>query len=62
LVLVRRLVGGKHCVPLGFHRLDLLDEQFEPIQFTADLGLEMHRQRAAIASPQLVKSLPPIAT
>jgi hypothetical protein len=24
-------LGGKHCVPLGFHRLDLLDEQFEPI-------------------------------
>ena len=53
---------GKQRVPLGLHRLDLLEQQFEPIEFAADLGLEMHRQRAAIARLQLVKPLPPIAT
>ena len=52
---VTGLLRGKQRVPLGLHRLDLLEQQFEPIEFTADLGLEMRRQRTAIAGLQLVE-------
>ena len=45
----------------ALHRLDLLEQQFEPIEFPADLGLEMFWQGAAIARPQLVEPLASIA-
>ena len=43
------LLRGKQRISLGLHRLDLLEQQFEPIEFTADLGLEMRRQGTAVA-------------
>ena len=55
------LLRGEQRVPLGLHRLDLLKQQFEPIEFTADLSLEMLWQGTAIARPQLVEPLPTIA-
>ena len=56
-----RLLRGKQHVPLGLHRLDLLEQQFEPIELPADLSLEMLWQGTAIARPQLVEPLPSIA-
>ena len=49
-------------VAISLNRLDLLKQQFEPIKFTADLRLEILRQRAAVAGPQFVKprqAIPP---
>ena len=46
---------------LGLYRLDLFQKQFEPIEFPADLSLQMIRQRAAIARLQLVEPLASIA-
>jgi hypothetical protein len=37
-------------VPLGLHSLDLLEQQFEPIEFSTHLGFEMLGQATAIAS------------
>jgi hypothetical protein len=39
-------------IPLGFHSLDLLENQFEPIEFSTNLGFEIgasdgHRQSEA---------------
>ncbi len=48
-------------VPLGLHRLDLFEQQFEPIEFTADLDLKMLGQRTPIPRPQFVQSSLPIA-
>jgi hypothetical protein len=31
----------EQCVPLGLHSLDLLEKQFEPIEFSINLGFEM---------------------
>jgi len=39
----------------------LIKQQFEPIEFAPDLGLEMHRQGTAVARRQLVEPLAPIA-
>ena len=41
--------------------LDPIKQQFEPIEFAPDLGLEMHRQGTAVARRQLVEPLAPIA-
>jgi hypothetical protein len=38
------LLRGKQHVPLGLHRLDLLEQQFQPIEFTANLRLQVIRQ------------------
>jgi hypothetical protein len=38
-------------------KFDLLKQEFKSIEFTADLSLEMRRQRSAIACPQLVEPL-----
>ena len=36
------LVGtSEQVIPLGFHRFDLLEKEFQPVEFAADLGLEM---------------------
>jgi len=47
-------------VPLGLHSLDLLEQQFEPIEFSTNLGFEMLRQAPAIASPKRIQSRTPI--
>jgi hypothetical protein len=49
----RRLWGGglllgEQRVPLGLRRLDLIQQQFEPIKFATDLGFEMRRQGTAV--------------
>ena len=43
------LSRGKQRVTLGLDRLDLLEQQFEPIELAADLRLQMQRQRTAVA-------------
>ena len=47
---------------LHLRRLDLLKQQFEPIELTADLSLKVLWQGTAIACPQLIEPSPPIAT
>jgi hypothetical protein len=32
------LLRSKQRVPLGLHRFDLLEQQFDPIEFTVDLS------------------------
>src|SRR5580658_862754 len=39
----RPLLHGKQHVALGLHRLDLLEQQFQTIEFTANLCLQMIR-------------------
>ena len=38
------LLCSKQHIPLSFHRLDLLEQQFQPIEFTANLRLQVIRQ------------------
>jgi hypothetical protein len=52
---------GEQGVPLSFCCLELIKQQFEPIEFAADVGLEMRRQGTAIARRQFVEPLAPIA-
>lgn len=56
-----RLLGSEHSVTLGLDRLDLLEQQFEPIEFAADLRLQVCRQRTAVAGLTLLQSLAAIA-
>ena len=49
-------------VSLGLHSLDLLEEQFEPIELSTNLGFEMLGQATAIASLKRIQPRPPIAT
>ncbi len=44
-----RLHLGQHGIPLGFDSLDLFDQELEPVEFPADLGLQALRKGAAIA-------------
>jgi hypothetical protein len=55
------VLRGKQHVPFCLHRFDLLEQQFEPIELTASLRLQMIRQGTIIASPELVQPLPPVA-
>jgi hypothetical protein len=52
---------GEQLVPLRLRQLDLIKQRFEPIEFAADLGLEMRRQATAVARRQLVEPLAPVA-
>ena len=54
------LLRGKQRVPLCLHRLDLLEQQFEPIELTADLSLQMLWQGTTIARPQFVEPSPTV--
>ena len=45
----------------GLDGLDLVDQQFEPVDLPADLGLQMHRQRLAVARAQLLEPLAAVA-
>ena len=49
-------------VPLGLHSFDLLEQQFEPIEFSTNLGFEMLGQATAIASLKPIQSRTPVAT
>src|SRR5665811_32037 len=52
---------GKQHVPLGLYRLDLLEQQFQPIEFTANLRLQVIRQPATIAGLEHIQPAPPVA-
>src|SRR5580698_10008581 len=49
-------------VPLGLDSLDLLEQQFEPIEFSTNLGFEMWGQATAITSLERFQPRSPIAT
>ena len=49
-------------VPLGLQSLDLLEQQFEPIEFSTNLGFEMLGHATAIASLERIQPRPPIAS
>jgi heme oxygenase len=55
------LLRGKQHVPLGLHRLDLLEQQLQPIEFTANLRLQVIRQQATIAGLKRIQPLPSVA-
>ena len=52
------LLLGEQSVPLGLHRLELLEQQLETIQLAGDLRLQVSRQLAAVARPQRRKPRP----
>src|SRR5215207_6253253 len=54
-----RLRLGQQGIPLGFNSFDLFDQELEPIELAADLGLQALRKRATIARDQ---RLEPLAT
>ena len=56
------LLRGKQHVPLGLYRLDLLEQQFQPIEFTANLRLQVIRQQTTIAGLERIQPLSPVAT
>ena len=47
-------------IPLGFHSLDLLENQFEPIKFSTNLGFEMLGQATAIAGLKRIQLRSPV--
>lgn len=54
------MLRGKQHVPLDLHRLDLLEQQFQPIELTANLRLQVIRQQATIAELKRNQPLPPV--
>src|SRR5205085_11213386 len=56
-----RLRLGQHGIPLGFDSLDLFDQELEPIELPADLGLQALRKGATIARDQFLKPLSTVA-
>src|SRR3954466_15169484 len=56
-----RLRPGQHGIALGFDGLDLFDQELEPVEFPADLGLQALRKRATIARDQRLKPLPAVS-
>src|SRR5271157_4887425 len=52
---------SKKRVALGFDRFDLVEQQFEPVEFACDRGLEIVRQRAPVAGRQFVEPLAAVA-
>src|SRR3954464_3776511 len=52
-----RLRLGQHGIPLGFDSLDLFDQELEPVELAADLGLQALRKGATIARDPLLKPL-----
>src|SRR5947209_16844226 len=51
---------GQQHIALGLHGFDLLEQQFEPVELTANLRLQMLRQRTAVAGLELFQALAPI--
>jgi hypothetical protein len=58
----RNLLCGQKRVPFALRALDLLEQEFQSIEFAADLSREMPRPRTTIARSQLLEPLPTIAT
>src|SRR5208282_4199534 len=57
----RGLLHGEQRVALRLCQLDLIEQQLQPIEFAADLGPEMRRQRTTVARRQFVETLSSIA-
>jgi hypothetical protein len=55
------LLRVEQRIPLGFHSPDLLENQFEPIEFSTNLGFEMLGQATAIASLKRLQPRSPVA-
>src|SRR4051812_45283125 len=55
-----RLRVGEQCIPLGFNSLDLFDQELEPIELPADLGLQALWKGATIARDQFLEPLPAV--
>jgi hypothetical protein len=49
--------ADEQSVPLSLNGLDLLNQELKAIEFSADLSLEMRRQRMTIARLQLVETV-----
>ena len=64
--LMRHKARERFCVeqrvPLGLHSLDLLEQQFEPIEFSTNPGFEMLGHATAIACLERIQPRPPIAS
>src|SRR5215217_802394 len=58
---VRITCRGEQGIAFGLNRPDLLEEEFEPVEFPAELRLEVPGQRAAITGPQFLKPGPAMA-
>src|SRR5829696_10392396 len=56
-----RLRASEHGIPLGLDSLDLFDQELEPVELPADLGLQALRKGATIARDQLLKPLPAVS-
>src|SRR5215210_7408969 len=56
-----RLRASEHGIPLGLNSLDLFDQELEPVELPADLGLQALRKGATIARDQLLKPLPAVS-
>ena len=55
------LFCAEQRVSLGLNSLDLLEKQFEPIEFSTNLGFEMLGQVAAIAGLKRIQPRSPVA-
>ena len=56
------LAGSEHGIAFSLDRLDLLQQQFEPIEFPTDLRLQIGGQQTAVAGPERLQLLAPVAT
>jgi hypothetical protein len=54
------LLLGEQSIPLGLHRLELLEQQLETVQLAGDLRLQVRRQLAAVARAQRRKPRPSV--
>jgi len=52
---------GEQRVALGFDRLDLVEQQLQPVEFTCDGGLEIVQQQAPVACAQFVEPFAAVA-
>ena len=52
--------GSSMAISFGFDRLQLRQDELEPVELAADLRLQMRRQRAAIAGCELLQPLAPV--
>ena len=56
------LAGVEHGIARSLDRLDLLQQQFEPVEFPTDLRLQIGGQQTAVAGPERLQLLAPVAT
>src|SRR5215203_3101066 len=56
-----RLRASEHGILLGLNSLDLFDQELEPVELPADLGLQALRKGATITRDQLLKPFPAVS-